>query len=70
MRCACPSDVHGYPKRFDEIILNALTRAAGIVGGGKAIEDAERAQAPQETAYPSPRSYGWVGDALVAGGQT
>jgi hypothetical protein len=37
LRCACPSDAHGYAKRFDEMLLNALARAAGRVGGG--IED-------------------------------
>jgi hypothetical protein len=32
LRCAYPSDVHGYAKRFDEMLLNALARAAGIAG--------------------------------------
>jgi hypothetical protein len=30
LRCAFPSDVHGYAKRFDEMLLSALVRAAGI----------------------------------------
>jgi hypothetical protein len=36
LRCACPSDAHGYyaSKRFDEVLLDALTRAVGIAGGG------------------------------------
>jgi hypothetical protein len=34
LRCAYPSDVHGYAKRFDEMLLNALARAAGIAEGG------------------------------------
>jgi hypothetical protein len=40
LRCAYPSAVHEYAKRFDEVLLNALARAAGIcIAGAGAIED-------------------------------
>jgi hypothetical protein len=61
LRCAYTSDVHGYAKRFDEMLLNALARAAGIAGAG-AIEDDGNTGIVRDRISP-PRGHGRVGDA-------
>jgi hypothetical protein len=61
LRCAYPSDVHGYAKRFDEMLLNALARAAGIAGGHRGRRKHRHRKRP----HIPPRGHGRVGDAPV-----